>query len=110
MALLNSHSLCTRPVGFDGEFTHAKSACGQLSASTATACISDSARRAPTKYVGYATSGKTTFLDCKKVGSHATNSLEPITGSTSKSPVAPSFDFAQLLIALLSSGVPAVSG
>ena len=36
MHALISESLCTRPVGFDGEFNHAKSAAGQLFASIAT--------------------------------------------------------------------------
>ena len=51
-----------------------------------------------------------TFLDSKIVGNHATNSLEPMTGRTSKSPVAPKRDFAHAVIAARSSGVPAVTG
>jgi hypothetical protein len=54
--------------------------------------------------------GINTFLDCKKVGSHATNSLDPINGKTSNSPVAPKFFTAHSLIASRSCGVPAVSG
>jgi hypothetical protein len=60
--------------------------------------------------VGYATFGIITFFDCKKVGSHATNSLDPIKGKTSNSPVAPKFFSAHFFIASRNCGVPAVSG
>ena len=110
MAALNSDSVCTRPVGFDGELIHAKSESGHDCASISTATGSAPAMIAPTLYVGYATLGKRTFLDCKNVGSHATNSFEPINGKTSKSPVTPSRALAHFLIASRNSWVPAVNG
>lgn len=48
MQALISASLCTRPVGFDGEFNQAKSAAGQLFASIATGIDSAPASTAPT--------------------------------------------------------------
>jgi hypothetical protein len=110
MADLSSDSVCTRPVGFDGELIHAKSDSGQDCASISTATGSAPAIIAPTLYVGYATLGISTFRDCKKVGNQATNSLDPINGNTSKSPVTPSRLVAHFLIASRSCGVPAVNG
>jgi hypothetical protein len=75
-----------------------------------TATGSAPAIMAPTLYVGYAIFGKRTFFACKKVGSHATNSFEPISGKTSKSPVTPSRLTAHSLIESRSCAVPAVNG
>ena len=48
MAARNSDSVCTRPVGLDGELIHAKSESGQVFASRSTATGSAPAIIAPT--------------------------------------------------------------
>lgn len=118
LAFLRDHSITSvisdlewvRPVGFEGEFIHANSDVGHVEGDTPTGEPIAPARIAPTLYVGYATSGKITLLTLRSVGSHATNSFDPIKGKTSKSPVAPSFSIAHFLILSWSRAVPAVSG
>ena len=54
--------------------------------------------------------GYKTFLLCKKVGSNAINSFEPIEGKTSNSPVTPKCLIDQVRIASCNSLVPATTG